>query len=240
MSVVHAVITAAGTSSRMGGVDKLTLPLEGTPLIVRSLRAFLQFPPLGLLSVAVNSERVEEFQNLFQEHLAEFTKKIRVTAGGTHRQASILNALKTLQKELPSRDESPVLIHDAARPFVTSELFQTLLESLESCDGVIPALPVRDTVKRVEESVVVGTEDRETLRLVQTPQAFRFESILRLHERAQAEGFLGTDDASLVERYGGKVKWVEGPTYNLKVTVPEDIAILSHLHRQSTRGSDRE
>ena len=231
MSRVHAVVTAAGSSRRMGGVDKLLLPLEGVPLLVRTLQPFLSFPQLGQIVVAVNPERVEEFTHLFAHHFPD--REILVTAGGEHRQQSILFALRALADRAGSPDK--VMIHDGARPFVSHHLFQALLAKLSDFDGVIPALPVRDTIKRIDGSRVVDTQDRETLRLVQTPQIFEFESILQLHERAADEAFLGTDDASPLERYGMSVGWVEGPIHNLKVTVPEDIDLLNHLLSRAGR-----
>ncbi|MCA9777169.1 MAG: 2-C-methyl-D-erythritol 4-phosphate cytidylyltransferase [Candidatus Eremiobacteraeota bacterium] len=231
MSRVHAVVTAAGSSSRMGGVDKLLLPLDGEPLLVRTLQPFLTFPQLGRVVVAVNPERVEEFTSLFDRHYPG--AGVLVTAGGAHRQQSILYALRAMAAHTDENDT--VMIHDGARPFVTHRLFQSLLERLADFDGVIPALPVRDTIKRVEGSRVLKTEDRETLRQVQTPQIFEFNPILRLHERAAEEKFLGTDDASLLERYGMSVGWVEGPIHNLKVTVPEDVELLNHLFSRATQ-----
>ena len=230
MSRVHAVVTAAGSSRRMGGVDKLLLPLEGVPLLVRTLQPFLSFPQLGQIVVAVNPERVDEFSRLFDRHFPD--REILVTGGGEHRQQSILFALRALAEGAGSPDT--VMIHDGARPFVSHHLFHALLAKLSEFDGVIPALPVRDTIKRIDGSRVVDTQDRETLRLVQTPQIFGFESILQLHERAAEEEFLGTDDASLLERYGMSVGWVEGPIHNLKVTVPEDIDLLNHLLSRAT------
>lgn len=220
----------------MGSVDKLTLPLEGKPLLVRTLEPFLNFPRMDQIVVAVNPQRVQEFQELFAIHFPNRVEKVKVTAGGAHRQESILNALRLLAKT-GAASPHPVLIHDGARPFVTASLFRQLLEPLDSFEGVIPALPVRDTIKRVDGKSVTTTEDRQTLRLVQTPQVFKFGTILSLHETASEEGFLGTDDASLLERYGHTVGWVEGPSYNLKVTLPEDIVLLSHLYKDSSVGA---
>lgn len=227
MKKVHAVVTAAGSSRRMGRVDKLLLPLEGEPLLVRTLRAFLSYPPIGRIVVSVNPERVEEFSTLFGSLIGP-TPHLTVTAGGEHRQESILHALRALSlQEIPA--DEPVLVHDGARPFITSTLFDELVLGLSDFDGVIPAAPVRDTVKRVEGSRVLHTEDRESLRLVQTPQAFSFDTLWQLHERAAVEKYVGTDDASLLERYGYSVGWIDGPAYNLKVTVPEDIAMVNFL-----------
>jgi 2-C-methyl-D-erythritol 4-phosphate cytidylyltransferase len=231
MSQVHAVITAAGSSRRMGGVDKLLLPLNGLPLLVRTLEPFLSFPGLDSVIVAVNPERREEFTGLFHDHFPKEKHRVQVTEGGVHRQQSILYALRRLSETAASGDR--VMIHDGARPFVSHALFRSLLTMLSDFDGVIPAQPVRDTIKKIDGSTVVNTQDRETLRLVQTPQTFGFQTILKLHEQAVTDDFLGTDDASLLEKYGRKVGWVEGPIHNLKVTVPEDIVLLSHLLAQS-------
>ena len=213
----------------MGGVDKLLLPLKRKPLLVRTVEPFLSFPRKGTVVVAVNPERVEEFDAMFREHFE--ANAPTVTAGGEHRQESILLALRKLQEAGP-HPEDPVLIHDGARPFVTRRLFDELLAALERFQGVIPAAPVRDTVKRVSGDSVVTTEDRETLRLVQTPQAFQFGNLLQVHEQAATDHFVGTDDASLLEREGQTVGWVSGPVYNLKITVPEDLAMLEHLFDQ--------
>ncbi|MFA5507992.1 MAG: 2-C-methyl-D-erythritol 4-phosphate cytidylyltransferase [Vulcanimicrobiota bacterium] len=237
MSRVHAIITAAGSSSRMGGVDKLLLTVDERPLLVRTLEPFLSFPSLSHVVVAVNPERQDEFRSLFEHHFPDQSDRVTVTSGGEHRQQSILRALRVLST-LALQDDR-VMIHDGARPFVTHQLFQNLLDGLHQFDGVIPALPVRDTIKRVEGAKVVGTQDREVLRMVQTPQTFLFHPILRLHERAAKEGFLGTDDASLLEQYGLSVGWIEGPAYNLKVTVPEDIKLLDHLYDQAGRAHSR-
>lgn len=233
MNRVHAVVTAAGSSRRMGGIDKLTLAVNGLPLLIRTLQPFLEFPPLGELVVTVNPERVSEFRALFEQHLPEYVSRLHVTEGGENRQQSILFGLRLVAKFVDTYSNDKVMIHDGARPFVTPALFQALLDRLHDFEGAIPALPVRDTVKRVRGSEVLNTEDRETLRLVQTPQVFPLKLISQLHERAAKEDFLGTDDASLLEHYGHRVGWVEGPVYNLKITLPEDLEVLHHLYQQN-------
>jgi 2-C-methyl-D-erythritol 4-phosphate cytidylyltransferase len=212
----------------MSGVDKLLLDLQGRPLIVQTLHPFVNFNT-GWIVVTANPERVEEFQTLFEESFQERASRIRVCSGGNQRQDSIFHGLRLLSQELPTGPQDAVMIHDGARPFVTEEIFEKLLRGLDGYDGVIPALPVRDTIKRVSGAEVIATEDRDCLRMVQTPQVFRLKTIFELHQRAQTDEFLGTDDASLLERYGASVGWVEGPAYNLKVTVPDDVALLNHL-----------
>lgn len=229
---VFAIITAAGQSRRMGGTDKLLLPLAGRPLLVHTVDAFLSWPKLASLVISVTPGREQELTQLFVSHFGK-PDRFQVLAGGAERQDSIRLALGALRAHYSPAETDPVLIHDGARPFVDPQLFDSLLTSLSAYDGVIPATPVRDTIKRVSGHSVTETEDRDSLRLVQTPQVFPFELISRLHERAHRERFLGTDDASLVERYGGRVVWVEGPAHNLKVTVPEDIHLLEELARRS-------
>jgi 2-C-methyl-D-erythritol 4-phosphate cytidylyltransferase len=234
VSQVHAIITAAGSSRRMDGIDKLLLPLNGLPLLVRTLEPFLSFPGLKSVVVAVNPERCSEFAELFERYFPNEEQRIIVTAGGVHRQQSILHALRELSQTAAPDDRA--MIHDGARPFVGHGLFRSLLAKLTEFDGVIPALPVRDTIKKIDGGRIVNTQDRETLRLVQTPQAFQLDTILGLHEQAARDAFLGTDDASLLERYGRTVGWVDGPIHNLKVTVPEDVDLLGHLFSRSAEG----
>ncbi len=231
---VFAIITAAGQSRRMGGTDKLLLSVGGRPLLVRTVETFLSWPNLHSLVISVTPGREGELRQLLVETLGP-AENFHVIAGGGERQDSIRLALEFLQGHEEPSAMDPVLIHDGARPFVDHGLFDALLSALPSYDGVLPATPVRDTIKRVRGSQVERTEDRDTLRQVQTPQVFPFGLIHALHERAREERFLGTDDASLVERYGGTVGWVEGPAHNLKVTVPEDIALLEELARRANQ-----
>lgn len=229
---VFAVVTAAGQSRRMGGTDKLTLPLAGRPLLAHTLSHFLHWSALEAVAVAVSPGREAELSQTIAQHCAQ-CQKLHVLAGGEQRQDSIRLALEFLDHRYAPAPGDPVLIHDGARPFVDVPLFEALLQALPGCDGVLPATPVRDTVKRVRGDIVLGTEDRETLRMVQTPQVFLFPAILKLHQTAARDRLLGTDDASLVEHYGGKVRWIPGPAHNLKVTVPEDIALLCQLAQRT-------
>lgn len=230
---VLVVLTAAGQSRRMGGLDKLLLKVHGRPLLAETARLFFEWERLLSMVVAVSPGREESLERILLDHApAEAESQLHVVPGGAERQDSIRGALEHLASHLMPPPEMPVLIHDAARPFLDHPFLEKLLGALHGWDAVIPATPVRDTVKRVSGETVLGTEDRESLRLVQTPQVFRFGAILEDHRRASREGFLGTDDASLAERYGRRVRWIEGPAHNLKVTVPEDVALLSELARR--------
>jgi 2-C-methyl-D-erythritol 4-phosphate cytidylyltransferase len=147
---------------------------------------------------------------------------ITVTAGGDTRQNSVSSGLEEISSDL-------VLIHDAARPFATRELIGRVVAELVEYDGAIPALPLDETVKRVHDERVAETIDRERLWAVQTPQGFRTDVLRRAHEKAREEGIEGTDDATLVERYGGTIKVVRGLRSNLKITYPEDFEIAEAL-----------
>jgi len=143
-------------------------------------------------------------------------------AGGPTRQVSVANALELVPSER-------VIVHDGARPFVTIDLIKRVLEALEGADGVVVAMPIDDTVKRVDGDRVLHTIDRRQLWHVQTPQAFWTEKLRIVHRRAELDGIDATDDAALIETFGGTVKVVEGARTNIKVTHPEDLAIAEHL-----------
>jgi 2-C-methyl-D-erythritol 4-phosphate cytidylyltransferase len=141
-----------------------------------------------------------------------------VVAGGDTRQQSVANGLARISADT-------VVVHDAARPLLTPGLVERVVAALEDVDGAIAAVPVGETVKRAEAGYVTATIDRSALWLAQTPQAFRTEVLAAAHERASAEGFESTDDAQLVERYGGRVAVVESSPANLKITYAEDFEV---------------
>lgn len=145
-----------------------------------------------------------------------------VVGGGDTRQQSVANGLAHINTDA-------VVVHDAARPLVTPGLVERVVAALEGADGAIAAVRVAETVKRAEAGYVTATIDRSPLWLAQTPQAFRTEVLSAAHERARAEGFVSTDDAQLVERYGGRVAVVESSPKNLKVTHPDDFVVAEAL-----------
>jgi 2-C-methyl-D-erythritol 4-phosphate cytidylyltransferase len=140
---------------------------------------------------------------------------VRVVLGGDERQKSVSNGLKLV-------GAPRVVVHDAARPFATPELVRVVVAAVRDADGAAPAVPVADTLKEVRDGRVIRTVDRSSLWAVQTPQAFVTEALVAAHDRARVEGFLATDDAQLIERYGGVMRVVEGARDNIKVTYPED------------------
>ena len=209
---VWAVIVAAGSGTRMGlAVNKALAPLVGKTVLERSLEAFE-----GLVDGAVVVYRTQDEQAVRALNL-----RARLARGGETRQDSVLSGLRALPE-----DAEIVLVHDAARPFVRRETIAACIESVRKYGSGVAAVPVTDTIKRAEPSgLVLDTPDRSALYAVQTPQGFRADLIRKAHEFAQADGYLGTDDASLLEHAGLPVYLCEGSRENLKLTTPTDLKL---------------
>ena len=217
---LSVIITAAGLSRRMG-VNKLLLSLGGEPVLARTCAVFNGMERVRDIVVTAPPGMEEEYAALLRSR--NILKVGKVVTGGAERQDSIYEALRILQAD----EDDFVAVHDAARPLITARMIDSICAALSGCDGVIPAVPVKDTIKRVDaDGTVIETLKRAELRAVQTPQIFRYGPLLRAYEAAYREGFIGTDDASLVERYGGTVRVTEGDYRNLKITTAEDLAVL--------------
>ncbi len=221
------VILAAGAGKRLGRDEpKGFITLGGRPLFAHSLGAASECPDVDALVLAVPP-------NLEPRATTVGTAKpVTVVAGGETRQGSVLAALAAVPEEVLS-----IVIHDAARPFVTPGLFSVVLGALAGSDaaGVIPVIPVPDTVKRVREGLVAGTEDRGHLSLAQTPQAFRAAELRDAHSRAAAAARVFTDDASVMEWAGYRVRTVPGDPTNFKITTAEDLALAELVAGEWTR-----
>ena len=225
--MVSVIFPAAGQGKRMkAGKNKVLLELLGVPLLLHTLRRFSALPEVGELIVVTGREEIEEVRSLLAG--AQGLKPWQLVAGGSERQYSIWNGLKTV-----SQEANLVLVHDAARPLVTKAVIERVIEGARECGGAIAAVPEKNTVKVVDShGLVVSTPPRETLWAVQTPQGFRKELLIEANVKAEAEGFLGTDDASLVERLGKPVKVVEGDYRNIKITTPEDMVTAEAFLKQ--------
>ncbi len=211
---VGAVIAAAGSSSRMGGRDKLAEPLDGIPVILRTLAAVEAVPEIREIVVVTREDRVEEYRRL----LGQCTRLRAVVPGGSTRQESVRNGVRAL-----SPDCTLAAIHDGARPLVTPEVFARCIEAARSCGAATAAVPVKDTIKLADEAGrVLDTPDRSRLWAVQTPQIFDRERYLRAAEEAERRGLSCTDDCQLFEAMGWEVQLVMGDYRNLKLTTPED------------------
>ncbi|WP_371522759.1 2-C-methyl-D-erythritol 4-phosphate cytidylyltransferase [Kitasatospora sp. NBC_01300] len=232
-AVAAAVVPAAGRGERLGpGAPKALRELGGVPLLVHAVRALARSRAVGLVVVAAPADGVAEVVALLDSHGLD-GKDIRVVAGGATRQESVRLGLAAIPAEVEI-----VLVHDAARPLVPVEVVDAVAAAVRAGAGaVVPAVPLADTVKRVEPSPgrpepVLDTPDRATLRAVQTPQGFDRATLVGVHAKALAEEAAGvdgvppvTDDAGLVERYGGRVVVVPGHEEAFKVTRPLDLVL---------------
>jgi len=218
---VGAVICAAGVSTRMNSkMSKQLIPLRGRPLIAHTLSEFEKSTRISEVVLVVNRGVIDYYkQNVVERY--HFKKVRRVVGGGVNRQDSVYSGLLALSPYIEI-----VSIHDGARPLVTSDLIDKTVELLGDKNGIVVAVPAQDTIKIVgEDGIVVETPKRSSLWAVQTPQVFPLKLIKEAIERANEEGFVGTDDASLMERLGYKVHIVLGTKENMKITTPIDLTI---------------
>ena len=217
---VVAVVPAAGVGSRFGSEGSKTFAtLLGRPLLVWALLALEAAPSVTAIIPVVGEDEVSRCAELAGSY--GITKLQNPVIGGAERHDSVLNGLSRI-----SGEDTRVLIHDGARPLVTPELVERVLAGLGGYDGAICAVRPKDTIKVVSEDGTVGaTLLRDSLRLVQTPQAFELGTLLAAYERAGSAGNFSTDDAALVEAAGGRVNMVEGSYRNIKITTPEDLAV---------------
>ena len=200
---VGAVIAAAGSSSRMGGRDKLEEPLDGIPVILRTLAAVEAVPEIREIVVVTREDRVEEYRRL----LGQCSRLRAVVPGGSTRQESVRNGVRALSPDCTLAD-----IHDGARPLVTPEVFARCIEAARSCGAATAAVPVKDTIQLADAAG----------RVLDTPQIFDRERYLRAAEEAERRGLSCTDDCQLFEAMGWEVQLVMGEYRNLKLTTPED------------------
>ena len=214
---IVAIVPAAGSGSRMGGaLPKQFLRLGGVPVLVRTLRILTESRVVGGIVVVAPPAAVERTRRLLARH--RVPRVLAVVPGGAERQESVWLGFQAVPLAVDL-----VVVHDGVRPFITGTLVRDVVEAARRFGAASCGLPVRDTVKRVREGVVETTVDRGGLWLIQTPQAFRRALLWEAHEKARRDGFLGTDDAVLVERLGVPVRMVGGLQENLKITTPDDL-----------------
>jgi 2-C-methyl-D-erythritol 4-phosphate cytidylyltransferase len=210
-----AIIAAAGESRRMGGIDKVLAPLGGKPALSHVLHAFDSCNSIDQIVAVVNEKSLERCRQLIAEE--ELSRPIEVCVGGKRRQDSVAAGLAKL------KDCDWVVIHDGARPLVTKDLIERGLEAAQETGAAVAAVPVTDTIKVAgDDKIVHQTPPRQNLWAVQTPQVFRYGLISEAYKKAEDEV---TDDASLVEQLGYKVKLYMGAYDNIKITTPDDLLI---------------
>ena len=215
-----AVIVAAGTASRMGGIDKVMAPLNGEPMILRTVRTFQNCDVISEIVVVTRADLLETLM----EQCAQFPKIRAVVVGGADRPASVQAGLNALSKRVRL-----AAIQDGARPLITEAVIDRTVRAAHSYGAAAPAVPVKDTVKVVKGGVVRSTPDRATLQAVQTPQVFDIDLLRGALKKASTDGAKITDDCSAVENMGMSVKIVEGDERNLKITTPMDLQIARLL-----------
>jgi 2-C-methyl-D-erythritol 4-phosphate cytidylyltransferase len=223
------LVTGAGQSRRFGAGNKLLQPLEGRPLLAWTLEAFEQFRAVDELYLTAPADDVDTYRTLLAQVAPRTGRQVFV--GGSERQESIFLALQALAADPPDH----LAIHDGARPLVEVAVLERCHGALAS-GAAVPGHAPTDTIKRVgPEAYVVDTLERGSLVAVQTPQVFAWALLWEAHQRAKQDGVLGTDDAALVEHYGGRVKIVEGQRTNIKVTTPMDLWLAGRLLRERNR-----
>ncbi len=226
--VASAVILAAGASSRMGGIDKAAAPIAGKTVLERSVEAFAALPEIDELVVVVREDLMK-----FALELCARSGRGKVAAvakGGSSRaESALIGAMRA------RRDADIILIHDAARPLVTAGLIKSAIDAASEFGAALPALPVRDTLKRARDGFIDSTVDRGGLYAAQTPQAFRAELIKAALSGAAESGAELTDDCAAVERLGMKPRIIPGAADNIKITTAEDLPIAEALLKARRR-----
>ncbi len=213
---IVAILLAAGEGKRFGE-KKQFIKLKGEPLFQYSLNTINKIDEITDIFLVLPEEDLDRVK------VFSF-KNVKKVAGGKERQESVYNALKQIE------NADIVIIHDAARPFAIENMFMEGIKNVQKgYDGSITAIPAKDTIKKVKNNTVVETLNRNELYIVQTPQTFKFDILKKAHEKAMQGNFLGTDDAALVERIGGKITVNKGSSLNFKITTKEDLILANCL-----------
>ncbi len=221
----QVIIPAAGQGKRMrAGKNKVLLQLKDIPILIHTLKVFELDEACEGIILAISAGDEDHFSSLLKKH--RMKKITSLVAGGNERQHSVYNGLQAAKKE------GIVLVHDAARPFIEKRVIHELVAVAEKDGAAVVAVPVKDTIKKVNNFEVVETIERSSLWAIQTPQAFRVSLLEEAHNLALEQNFLGTDEASLVERLHVPVKIVEGDYDNIKLTTPEDLYFAEAIIKQ--------
>jgi 2-C-methyl-D-erythritol 4-phosphate cytidylyltransferase len=234
---VVVIIPAAGLGTRMAAVpsgtqkhktppSKQFTELGGTPILIHTLRKFAATDSVGEIWIALRENEIAGFRSRLESEAKDIlNKKMELVVGGEHRQQSVEHALNAVS----AGADDIVLVHDAVRPFVTSEIIQGVIDAAQKYGAAIAGLPAVDTVKQVERTadgaIVKATIPRAGIVMAQTPQGFKYSVIKKAFDEAAADGFLGTDESSLVERSGHDVSVVMGSPRNIKITAPADMEL---------------
>ena len=230
---VYVIIPAAGLGTRMSSTtsakkkaSKQFTDLGGTPILIHTLRKFVQHPQVDEIFVALRKNEISGFRARLESEAKDVLQKtIHYVVGGEHRQQSVANALA----DVSAGPEDIVLVHDAVRPFVSQEIIGEVIKSAKKYGAAIAGMPAVDTVKQVERTadgaLIKSTILREKVVMAQTPQGFHYKVLRKIFDEATNDGFVGTDEASLAERSGQEVAVVMGSSKNIKITTPADLEL---------------
>jgi 2-C-methyl-D-erythritol 4-phosphate cytidylyltransferase len=248
---VFVIIPAAGLGTRMAPADAKAKSAKKTPvskqftevgdapILVHTLRKFGASYPVTDIYVAMRKNEMDGFKKQIKEE--KLSKPVLLVEGGESRQESVANALAALAKTKPSPNDV-VLVHDAVRPFVDPDIINAVIEAASRVGAAIAGVPAVDTVKQVERTangaIITSTVPRERVVMAQTPQGFRYSVIKKAFDDAIADGFTGTDEASLAERAGNQVAVVMGSARNIKITTPDDMELAEFFLSQDRRRSN--
>jgi 2-C-methyl-D-erythritol 4-phosphate cytidylyltransferase len=223
-----AIILAGGAGKRMGAAtNKQLLLLDNRPIIVHTLQIFEECRSIDGVYLVVNQKDLPVIQEEILETY-KFNKLVKLVIGGRLRQDSVRNGLEAIENSC-----NVVVIHDGARPFLSTSFIDKSISLMEMFDAIIPAIPVKDTIKVIsKEGFVLKTLERDTLWHVQTPQTFKYDLILKAYRDGMAKKLYGYDDATFLESLGKKVKVIEGSPYNIKITTPEDLVMAQGMLAQ--------
>jgi len=243
---VVVIIPAAGLGTRMTSASRVRAKrpapskqfteLGGTPILIHTLGKFAASPRVSEIFVALRRDEMVGFRERLEAEAKDILRKrVELVEGGEHRQHSVANALAAVS----AGAGDIILVHDAVRPFVTTEIIDDVIRGAEKHGAAIAGMPAVDTVKQVERTadgaLITSTVPRERVVMAQTPQGFRYEILKKAFDEAAADGFIGTDEASLIERSGREVAVVMGSARNLKITTPADMELAEFYLRQQEK-----
>ena len=223
--MLSVIIVSAGKSTRMNGINKQFLSICDVPVLIRSIKAFDNIADVSEIIVVTNKDNINETQNFINNYF--FAKKIIITEGGNTRQASVFNGFKFV-----SKDCYYIAIHDGARPLISEKVILKLIENVKKYNATTVGVPVKDTIKVVENGFIKDTPDRSSLYITQTPQMFKKDLYAKGVLNAIENKLDFTDDCQLIEAIGVKVFMTDGEYSNIKITTPDDIPLAEKLIKE--------
>ncbi len=227
---IVVIVPAAGLGKRFDANKKKTfVSIGGIPLLAHTLKRLNSEALITDIIPVLRGQDTKTGLDIAEEHNLEKVRWIAV--GGPERQDSIYNGMRLLEEMGGGvSSDTLILVHDGARPIIPKGTIHQLISAVEGIEGAAPGVPAKETLKSVDrDGIITSTVDRENIRAIQTPQIFPFSVLKKAYEKAFKDGFYGTDDASLVERIGGKIKIIPGSPLNIKVTTPEDLHLIEYI-----------